>query len=235
PATLNDYANMISAAIALHQTTHNTTYIDAATGWAAILDTHYWDETAGGYYLTADDTVDVILRVKSAADDAAPNGNGTMISALVHLFLLTGEQKHLGRAEALLEAFTTDVFQNPVAQAGLLSGALDILSPQHVVVLGLDDERTKNLLATTAKVSMPGMLLQLLPDASSVPKTSPTAGKTMSDGVATAYVCTGQTCSLPQTVPDGFEKILRAARLINVAQNAPANEPEKAINPTSDA
>ena len=57
PATANDYANMIGAALALANVTGKRRYIERARAWAEVLDRHYWAEDLGGYYFAADDTV----------------------------------------------------------------------------------------------------------------------------------------------------------------------------------
>ena len=62
PATANDYANMIWAALRLYQATGNENDLAQARHWVEVLDTHYWDEDGGGYFTAADDTDDVILR-----------------------------------------------------------------------------------------------------------------------------------------------------------------------------
>ncbi len=72
PATASDYANMIWAALRLFQATGERSYLENAEGWVRVLDTHYWDEDDGGYFTAADDTQDVIVRLKPGTDDAAP-------------------------------------------------------------------------------------------------------------------------------------------------------------------
>ena len=71
-----------------------------AEAWAAALDAHYWDADGGGYFLTADDAEALIVRTKSADDDATPSGNGLAAEALARLALVTGEARHRDRAEA---------------------------------------------------------------------------------------------------------------------------------------
>ena len=58
----------------------------------------YWDD-AGGYFLTATDARDLIVRTKSASDSAVPSGNGSMVFALARLFYLTGKQTYRMRAD----------------------------------------------------------------------------------------------------------------------------------------
>ena len=44
PATANDYANMIRAALALANVTGRRDYVERARAWADVLDKHYWSE-----------------------------------------------------------------------------------------------------------------------------------------------------------------------------------------------
>src|SRR5262249_60956833 len=62
PATANDYANMIRAALALANVTGSRAYVERAREWTDILDKYYWASDIGGYYFVADDTSDLIVR-----------------------------------------------------------------------------------------------------------------------------------------------------------------------------
>src|SRR4029077_9740571 len=79
PASVDDYANLCRAALALHEATSDSTYLVRAREWVAVLDRHHWDVTEGAYFFAADDTKDLIARVKTATDAAVPSGNGTMV------------------------------------------------------------------------------------------------------------------------------------------------------------
>src|SRR5262245_28272123 len=84
-ATASDYANMIRAALRLHLVTGDADYLGVAERWLAVVDERYWVADPGGYAFTADDTPDVIVRLRGAHDDATPNANGIMISNLMAL------------------------------------------------------------------------------------------------------------------------------------------------------
>ena len=205
PATASDYANMIWAALRLCQATTSSRYLDAATELAEQIDRHYWDGDAGGYFMTADDTPDVIVRMKSALDDATPNANAVMISNLVQLFMLTGKAEYLDRAEAILKAFGADLQRNLISHAGLLAGTFDLMSPQHIVVLsGGDRAAAEALESVVTKVSLPGALQHFVEDTAVIPEAAALAGKRPVEGKATAYVCIGQECSAPMTDPEAL-------------------------------
>ena len=210
PATASDYANMIWAAVRLHEATGRASYLAAAERWTAILDRHYWSPEKGGYHISADDTPDVIVRLRSAHDDAAPNANGIMISNLVLLYLLTGKGDYLARAEAIPAAFTADLARNMISHCGLVAGILDLNVPQQVAIVG---DQVSALRDTLHGLAMPGALELTVPDATHLDASPLLKGKTAIGGQATAYVCVGPQCSLPVTAPDTFARLLREQRL----------------------
>jgi uncharacterized protein YyaL (SSP411 family) len=222
PATSADYANMISAALALCQVTNEKSYLDDAERWTSIMNAHYGAEN-GGYYLAADDTSDLIMRPLSATDDAVPNANATMLQNLADLYTLTGNVDYLKRADALLEGFQGAAQTMAIAYTGLLSGALTLIAPQHIVIAGdrtgVDAAAWQKALA---EASMPDAIVQWVPDSDAIPPSSPASGKGQVDGKTTGYICVGQRCTLPITDPETFKQLLKEERFISVQVGAGA-------------
>jgi len=218
PATASDYANMIWAAIRLHEAgdvaaIDENSYLEQALEWLGVLDRHYWMAEQGGYAFTADDTPGLIVRTRTASDDATPNANSVMVTNLVHLHLLTGEIKFLTRAEETVNAFRADFAHNLVAHAGLLAAAIDQFAPQHIVIVsGNDSEGAVGLQKALNDVSAPGALQQLVADTTHVPQASPLSGKSAVDGKAAAYVCSGPQCSLAVTTPADLRQLIEENR-----------------------
>lgn len=209
PATLDDYANMAAAAVALFEATAKRSYLDQAETWIDVLDRHYWDPAAGGYFLTADDTPGLIVRTKNAHDNAVPSGNGTILGVLARLFYLTGKDAYRARAEALVGAFAGEVNRNFFPLATLLSGVELLSSATQVVIIGEREAAdTQALLACVRKTCVPNRILVTLDPGAALPENHPAFGKTQSDGRATAYVCHGPTCSLPITEAEGLARAL---------------------------
>ena len=214
PATASDYANMIWGALRLLQATNEAelSLLRPSAGAPRSM-RHYWVADGGGYAFTADDTPDVIVRMRGAHDDATPNANAVMISNLVALHLLTGKPAYLERAHAIPQAFAADLGSNPLGHCGLLAGFFDLIAPQHVVVIGpptpdaVREARPRHVQAlaarrraadrwTSAPAAEPGAL----------------AGKTAIEGKPTAYACLGPQCSLPVTDADVLLALLREQR-----------------------
>jgi uncharacterized protein len=209
----SDYANMIWAALRLYQATNAPATLATAERWCATLEAHFWVADAGGYAFPADDTADVIVRMRGAHDDATPNANAVMISNLAALHLLTGNPAYLERAQAIPSAFAADLAKNPLGHCGLLAGCFDLIAPQHVVVIQTaETEASTQLARAMLGLSLPGAVQQVLP-AAAVPITGPLAGKTAVEDKPTAYACLGPTCSMPVTQADALLDLLRKQRV----------------------
>ena len=211
---LEDYANMAEAALALHEVTQDAAYLVAARTYADFAARHFWDEEAGGYFATARDAKDLILRSKTAIDNATPSGNTIFLGVHARLYHLTGEEQQRDRAEAILKAFSGEAARNAFALFGLLSNRQLLTQTVQIVITGSpDDARTKELIDAQAKLCLPNRLLQAVEPGEALPEGHPAYGKAVikegeSDPAPRAYVCRGMTCSLPITSPEELEKAL---------------------------
>ncbi len=212
-ALLDDYANMASAALTLHEASPRDDYLDRARDWVAILDRHYWDAASGGYFYTAADAETLITRTRSITDNALPSGNGTMIDVLGRLYCLTGELPYRDRAEAILHAFATELGHNFFPLATFLNGFEALRSRLQAIIVGHRDEPgTAALIAAINSASLPARLLTVITPDATLPPDHPATGKVQVAGMATAYLCLGTTCSPPITNPDQLEARLRGAQ-----------------------
>jgi len=205
---LDDYAQMIRAALTLHEITGDAAYLDHAQRWLAVADAHFWDK-AGGYCYTADDGETLIVRTKPAYDGPVPAANGIMAQNLARLFYLTGEARYRERAEALFAAFAGEVARNPIAHAALLA-ARDLLDHglQIVIAGARGTVETEGLLAAVFAASLPSRALTVVPPGGKLPDGHPAQGKGPVAGRAAAYICEGPTCSLPIASPDALRQAL---------------------------
>jgi hypothetical protein len=206
---------MIRCALALASVTGKCEYVDRAREWTDVLDRHYWADGHGGYYLAADDTGDLIVRPINALDDATPNANGTMVSNLMALYSWTGDEHYRERAEAIVRAFAGAVSRNVFSHTGLLTGAIDLNAPAHIVIVVPEGGDAKELRRALADVSLPGAVVQEVGADETLPASSPAHGKTAIDGKPTAYVCIGPQCSAPVTEPAALVETVKAARTIS--------------------
>ena len=208
PGFASDHAGLLKAALMLHRVTRRGSYLEDAERYAADLETHYRDP-AGGYFLTADDADALVTRPKPLFDEALPSPNGQIALDLVDLWLLTGKTEYRDRADALIAAMSGVVADNVLGGASILSAVHQRLSATEVVILGSGQPGAAELLATADARRDDALFIALFPgDAPPLPEHHPAFGKTMLGGRATAYVCHGETCSLPVTDAAALARLL---------------------------
>ena len=212
-ATAEDYANMIDAALALHEATGEADYLAQAETWTETLQRHHWDPDGGGYFLTADDAESLIVRTKTAADNAVPSANGTMAAALARLYHLTGIAAYRDRAEAIVMAFSGDLDRAFLSLPTLMNGFDLLTAALRVVIVGEPHASdSKALVAVLDATSLPNRITQSVRPGQedALPAAHPAHGKGAVDGRATVYLCRGTTCSLPITDSEALAAALAA-------------------------
>jgi len=211
PASVDDYANLCRAALALLEATADDAYLAQARDWIAALDRHYLDDAGGGYFFAAADTRDLLVRTKTAHDAAVPAGNGTLVGVLTRLALLTGDDAYRRRADEIIAAFAGDLGRNFFPLATLINNAELALKPVQIVIVGRpDDTAATELRRAVYRVSLPTRVVQAISPETVLPEGHPAHGKSLVGGKAAAYICEGQVCSLPLTEPQALVDNLAA-------------------------
>ncbi|MGH6947092.1 MAG: glycoside hydrolase family 76 protein, partial [Kiloniellales bacterium] len=199
-ATLDDYAFMGEAALALYEATGRNDYLERAEGWVTYLERQFWDQANGGYFFTDRAAEDLLLRSKTAFDSATPAGNGALVAVLARLHYLTGKAHYRERAEALLTAFSGDLERAVLPLATLLAGCELLDRALEIVILGRRGETaTEDLLRQVHARSLPNAVLTVASDTGKLPAGHPAEGRERKSGKVTAYLCRAQSCSLPIT------------------------------------
>ena len=151
PGLASDHAAMIRAALALHEATGDHAYLERALAWQGTLDRHYANPGNGGYFLTADDAKDLVVRPSATTDDATPNPNALAAQNLVRLAVFTGQHAWRDKADRLFDGIVASAGENLFAHLALLN-ALDLrLRAAEIVVTG-KDARANALLTAARKL-----------------------------------------------------------------------------------
>jgi uncharacterized protein YyaL (SSP411 family) len=202
---LEDHAAMARAALALFEATGEDGYLRHALGWAEAVERHFAAPegypNGGGYFTSADDAGDVLVRGRTAGDNATPSGNGMMAEVQARLFHLTGDDRWRRAAEATIGVFagSGDAL---AAMPGLLAAADLLTEAASVVVAGPPgDPAAEALVRAVLAHPDPALALLRAPDPAALPPGHPAAGKGTVEGAPAAYVCRGGVCSLPVTDP----------------------------------
>jgi uncharacterized protein YyaL (SSP411 family) len=209
PGLASDHAAMIRAALALHEATGEAAYLERALAWQGTLDRHYANRDTGGYFLTADDAEGLVVRPGSTSDDATPNPNALAAQNLIRLAVFTGQHAWREQADRLFDGIVSAAGENLFAHLALLN-ALDLrLRAAEIVVAG-QGARADALLADARK--LPFLDRIVLRAAPSLPASHPAQEKIKAATDAAAFVCVGETCSLPVTEPGAIADALTATR-----------------------
>jgi uncharacterized protein YyaL (SSP411 family) len=203
-AMLDDYAQMVRAALALYEVTGEPGYRAKAEAWMETAHEHYRDDN-GGYFFTADDAATLIVRTKSALDHAHPSGNAAMVENFARLFHLTGEDVYRQCAEAAVAAFSGGLGNQFPSMAALLNAWEVLADGVRVTLTGEpNDPLRTRLLRAVAASGDPDLIVAHLAPGDALPMGYPPVAV----GAATAIVCRGQSCSLPITDPEILRKEL---------------------------
>jgi uncharacterized protein YyaL (SSP411 family) len=209
PGLASDHAAMIRAALALYEATGQHDYLERALEWQGTLDRHYANTDTGGYFLTADDAEGLVVRPSATTDDATPNANALAAQNLIRLAVFTGQHAWREKADRLFDGIMASAGENLFAHLALLN-ALDLrLRAAEIVVTG-QGARADELLAAARK--LPFLDRIVLSASAALPASHPAQDKIKATTEAAAFVCVGETCSLPVTRPDAIAEAMAASR-----------------------
>jgi uncharacterized protein YyaL (SSP411 family) len=211
PGLASDFAAMIRAALALYEATGRPGYLEQALSWQNALDRDYANAETGTYYLTAADAEGLVIRPASTADEATPNHNAVAAQNLVRLALYAGNQSWREKADRLIGAIAPLVTANLYMHMALLN-AIDLrLRAAEIVVTGEGGRAEALLAAARALPALDRMVLHAR-SPESLPPSHPAREKVRAASMPQAFVCIGETCSLPVTDPAGLITAVDAAR-----------------------
>jgi uncharacterized protein YyaL (SSP411 family) len=209
PGLASDFAAMIRAALALHEATGQRKYLDQALSWQHALDRDYINAELGTYYLTAADAEGLVIRPAATTDEATPNHNAVAAQNLIRLAVLTGDDSWRDKADRLIGAIAPQVADNLYMHMALLN-AIDLrLSAAEIVVTG-DGEGADALLAVARRASPLNRIVLHAASAAALPEQHPAHAKVAATTMPQAFICAGETCSLPVTTPSELAAALDA-------------------------
>jgi uncharacterized protein len=164
----------------------------------------FWDEGLGGFYDTAADHEQLIVRPRDVGDNATPSGNSVATEVLLRLAALSGNDDYRQRAERVLGGLTSMMARFPAGFGRLLCAA-DFAASQvtELAIIGEGgDPATEKLVQVALRSYRPHLVVArssptLVADAAKL--TPLLAERTMVGNQPTAFVCHGFVCKLPVT------------------------------------
>jgi len=217
PGLASDHAAMIRAALALHEATGEGGYLERAIVWQAALDRHYANPETGGYFLTADDAEGLVVRPNSSADEATPNPNAIAAQNLVRLAFYSGQDAWRAQADRLFDGLLPIANENLFMHVALLN-ALDLrLHAAEIVVVGSGPQADDLVAAAVAAPFLDRIVLRA-PTAAKLPERHPAQDKIRTAPGVAAFVCVGETCSLPVATREQLSQTLAALQTARTAE-----------------
>ena len=214
PAHVDDYAFFIWGLLELYETTFDVKYLKTALDLNKVFLNRFWDPQIGGFFFTADDGEELIVRKKEIYDGATPSGNSVATLNLLRLGRITADPELEQKADLIGRAFAGSVRQFPSAFTHLMAALEFGIGPSRevVVVGGTDAADTRLMLKELRRPFLPHTVILLRPTEDENPEITGiaayTSGQTGIDGKATAYVCRNYNCELPTTDPNKMLELL---------------------------
>jgi hypothetical protein len=203
---LEAYAFQLDGVIHLYEATLEPKHLDFAIALAEAMITRFYDTENGGFWQSAADSKDLILRMKDDYDGAEPSGNSVATLALLKLAAITDRADFRKPAEATLRLFAARLEKAPQAVPYMLH-ALDfwLEEPRRVVIAGdRQSAKAQELLHATHSVYQPNKVV--LGNTGSVEEFAKTLPAKNGPVV---YLCTGKACQPPTSEVAKVKELLK--------------------------
>lgn len=201
-AHLEDYSFMIWALLDVYESTFETRYLKKAVELQAVTDKFFQDKEGKGYFMTATDSEELIVRAKKLYGGAIPGGNSIAILNLSRLYRMTGDDEYAQQAEDVVRAFSNELPKSASVYPLVLCGIDFQHGPGHEIVIcgkqGAEDVAA--MVKEIRKAYLPNKVILLRDDdnAEALAELAPyTKEQKSMEGKATAYICQDFACQLP--------------------------------------
>jgi uncharacterized protein len=200
-AYLEDYASVVDALLSLYEATFDVRWFDRARETADLMIELFADDERGGFFTTAHDHEELVVRRKDLDDHPIPSGNSAAAFCLLRLAALTGEREYERRAVGVFRLLQQAAARHPQALAHLLC-AMDFYfaSVKEVALVApAAGDGLGELAAVVRAKFRPHVVLAGGSEGTERPELL--RDRDPVDGQAAAYVCEHFACRRPVTEP----------------------------------
>jgi len=214
PAFLDDYAFMTWGLIELYETRFEPRYLEIARDLSFYSIQHFWDNKSSGFYFSADNSEQIMMRDKEAYDGSVPSGNSVSALNMIRLARILGDEALENRALETLGAFTNDIAANHAGHSMMLAALDFILGPSCEVVIAAPhhNEEASPMLGALSGRFLPNVSVALRATSHQVKELDRLAPFTRFykpvGNRATAYVCINKNCMPPTTNADELMRLV---------------------------
>lgn len=193
---LDDYANEIMALLALYEATLERSYLEKGIQFCEKAITDFYDEEQGGFFLYGRENEQLIFRPKETYDGAVPSGNSVMAYNLVHLYLLSGENRFDEYAQRQLKFMGREAKDYPGGHAMFLLALSDYLFPPEKITIVAKEAQALN--ALPRQIPLGAVVNAFVGENKEYP---------LKNDKTTLYICRGRTCYPPVNNYDELHNI----------------------------
>lgn len=194
---LEDYTHLAWGLLELYQTTFEPRYYTAADALLNRVLAHFGAEV--GFYDTADNGPELIVRPRELQDNAVPSGNAVAAIVLTDLARMGQQPQMAELADASLRAVQPLLERYPLAFGQWLN-ALDAALTSPIEIAIVRDLETKES-GTLVRIAQEGYAPHRLVAAGNTDVPALLMHREPLTQKATAYVCRGGTCLPPTDDP----------------------------------
>lgn len=201
PAFLDDYANLIEAAIHLQEISGNQQYLHDAKRFSETV-IHSYSADSGLFYFTGKGQKDVVLRKIELYDGAVPSGNSVMLDNLMYLSVVFDIPAWKERVIVVLESLKKAYVKYPSSFAVHAKVCLkQLLGLNEIVITGKNyEEMLKDIL----RIYLPNRIIQ----SSMVKSDMPLLKDKDYEKERLIYLCRDYMCKGPVSSLSEFRSIL---------------------------
>jgi uncharacterized protein YyaL (SSP411 family) len=186
------------AFLAVHQITADPRWLALAKELLDVALAHFGTGD-GGFYDTADDAEKLLTRPADPTDNATPSGASAICAALVGYAALSGETFYREAADAALATLGPLIGGHPRFAGYSAAVAEAALTGPFEIAVATSDPADPLVAAAFRHAPGGTVIVVGEPDRPGVPLL---AGRPLTDGRTTAYVCRGFICERPVTTAE---------------------------------
>ena len=206
---LEDYAALILGLLELYQSDFQNKWFQVSQELAEEMIERFQDP-GGGFFDTARDSEELLIRPKDLQDNATPSGNSLACEALLKLAAFTDNGRYRDLAEQSLRLVANYALRYPTSFARWLSAADLALGKvkQVAVVYERDAEEAEELLHSIRSGYRPNMIVAASPYPSLEGAPALLLDRPLKDSKPTVYVCEGFICQMPVNTTSELQGLL---------------------------
>jgi uncharacterized protein YyaL (SSP411 family) len=211
PGLASDFAAMIRAALALYEATGTPRFLEHALKWQQALDRDYVNADTSTYYLTSADADGLVVRPAATTDEATPNHNAVAAQNLIRLAALSGDDTWRDKADRLIAAIAPLIAENLYMHMAMLN-AIDLRQRGAEIVVTGQGAAADALLTAARRLPPLNRIVLHAAAAEALPRRHPARDKLAVAREPQAFICVGETCSLPVTDPADIAAAIETIR-----------------------